>query len=138
MKGYLLIEYGRDGNNYQGFVSHEAAKKKFAKVIRQNYGVQNELVGRDDIEDMIEDGYYAPKGELKLEIEPFDINLDDYDRQKRIETVFCNAGEENFPEDDGAIRLDKDEEHVAVVWEPFVEYYNRMLANYIEKGQFDD
>jgi len=88
-------------------------------------------------------------GGLVLEIVPCDIDTDGYDRQKRIETAFCNVGGpdwpediiaflEEDPEDYGYMRnhQNPDSDKKVIVWEPYQGYTNEGLVNYIKTGCF--
>ena len=73
-KGYLLIDYGRDNNDYQAFLTREAAQSRFIEMARE-YGEaidDPEILAndQDDMEELAAGGIYSPKGQLILEITP--------------------------------------------------------------------
>lgn len=149
MNGFLLIEYNQDRNDYLVFSRREDAKNKFieyAKELAEIYEDPEVLSNdQDDMKELADGGIYSPRGELKLEIVQCYQDMESYDRQKRIETAFCNVGEEDFPEDViaflsedkgdyGDIRFNKDHSKKVVVWQPFEGCVNSALINYIETG----
>jgi len=95
MKGYLIIDYGKDNIDYQMSISKEAAKKKFIEMVRR-YGEiidDAEIMNnsQDDMEELAEGGIYSPDNQLVLEIVPCDlIDLEEHDRKLRINTAIDN------------------------------------------------
>lgn len=152
MKGYTLIEYSRDENYYNTYFTKKDAEKAFIKAAKNIGKTDPEILAnnQDDMEELAAGGIYSPNGELALEIVPCDIDTDGYDRQKRIETAFCNVGEpdwpedviaflEEDPEDYGYLRnhQNSDSDKKVIVWEPYQDYTNEGLVNYIKTGSFN-
>lgn len=147
MNGFLLIEYNQDRNDYLVFSRREDAKNKFLELAREyeeEYKDEN-LLTDSELNEAAREGIYALNGEMRLEIVQCYQDMESYDRQKRIETAFCNVGEEVFPEDIiaflsedrgdyGDIRFNKDHSKKVVVWQPFEGCVNSALINYIETG----
>lgn len=95
MKGYLIIDHGRDNIDYQMFISKEAAAKKFIEMAR-NYGeILNDAEilanDQDDMEVLAEGGIYSPNSQLVLEIVPCDLmDLEEHDRKLRLNIAIDN------------------------------------------------
>lgn len=125
MKGYILVEHGKNFSDYKVYMTKKGFEKAFI---------------------------HAMKNMGKSTFEAVECNIDtrEYECQKRIETAFCNVGDEEWPEDIvehledentgktvGCYRNNKVTGKIAIVWEPFEMRTNQELIKYIETGSFD-
>ena len=67
MNGYLLIEYGRDGNSYDVYFHREDAEKALVKKVKEYATIVGDPVGFSDSFDA-SDGIYEHRGEVIFEI----------------------------------------------------------------------
>lgn len=125
MKGYILVEHGKKFDDYKVYMTKKEFEKAFAHAIKSI-------------------------GESTFEVIECNIDTRGDECQKRIETAFCNVGDEEWPEDIvehledentgktvGRYRYNRVTGKSAIVWEPFEMRTNQELINYIETGSFN-